>query len=87
MSSWTKAWIAWTAAAGVSFGVLENRALKVPGASLSEHTRTVFGFDNHGPLRTVRRAVFVGTWTWFGIHILSKTSGCVFPDRPPTPSA
>lgn len=77
MTGWTKAWVAWGSASAIGFAVIESRSLKVPGASLSEHLRTVFGFDNTGPLPHARRAAFYGVWGWFGLHILRETAGCL----------
>jgi hypothetical protein len=77
MTGWTKTWVAWGAATGASFAVIEARALKEPGASLSEHLRTAFGFDDRGPVPELRRSIFYVTWGWFGLHILRKTAGCV----------
>lgn len=85
MNGWTKAWAAWAVVAGGGFAIIERKALKHPGASLSEHTRTVFGFDNLGPMPHVRRAIFYAAWGWLGVHILRGTSGCVFRDAAPMP--
>ena len=83
MTGWTKAWLGWGAASAIGFAVIEQRALKVPGASLSEHTRTLFGFDNAGPHPGLRRCLFYGMWGWFGLHILRETAGCVSRITPP----
>lgn len=80
MSGWTKAWLAWGSASAVSFGYLEARALQEPGATLSEHLRTTFGFDDRGPLPQLRRSLFYAAWGWFGLHILRRTAGCVSRD-------
>lgn len=87
MTGWTKAWAAWGAAAAVSFGVIESKALRVEGATLSEHLRTGFGFDGHGPAPEVRQLIFIAAWGWFGLHILRKTAGCVSCAVPTIPTS
>lgn len=87
MTGWTKAWIAWGSASALSFAVIEAKALRVPGASLSEHLRTTFGFDDTGPAPHLRRTAFYGVWGWFGLHILRRATGCVsevLPSIPPS---
>lgn len=83
MSGWTKAWIAW----GVGFAGIEAHALRHRDqrGTFSEHIRTIFGFDNAGPVPWLRRLAFLGTWAWFGAHIALKPHGCVFPNTPPIP--
>lgn len=73
MTRWTKIWLS----LGLGSLVAELLALRVQHATLSEHTRTVFGFDNSGPLPRVRRAAFVAGWAWFGLHICRGTAGCL----------
>lgn len=77
MTGWAKAWVAWGSATAVSFSVIEAKALQVPGATLSEHLRKVFGFDDRGPAPHIRRLAFYGVWGWFGLHILRRATGCV----------
>lgn len=75
MTGWTKAWLAWGAAAVATFAAIEARALRVPGATLSEHLRTGFGFDDRGPCPPLRRGLFYLLWGWFGLHILKRATG------------
>jgi hypothetical protein len=86
MTGWTKAWIAWGSASALSFAAIESKALRVEHATLSEHLRTVFGFDDSGPYPHLRRTTFYVTWGWFGLHILRKTAGCVSCAVPSIPS-
>ena len=72
----TRAWVIWGAASGLGFAAIEAKALPVPGATLSAHLRTVFGFDDSGPVPAVRRTAFYAAWGWFGLHILRRTAGC-----------
>lgn len=85
MTGWTKAWVAWGTTSAITFGVIEHRALKVQGASLSEHLRTGFGFDDLGPAPEIRQLAFIAVWGWFGLHIFRKTAGCVSNLTPPIP--
>jgi hypothetical protein len=75
--------VAW----GVGFAVVEALALRVQHATLSEHVRTIFGFDDIGPAPRARRWAFVAFWIWFGIHICTGKSGCVSCISPPMPPA
>ena len=83
----TKAWIVWGIASGLSFAVIEAKALQVPDATLSAHLRATFGFDDKGPVPHVRRGVFYALWGWFGLHILKRTAGCVSCIAPPKTSS
>jgi hypothetical protein len=82
----TRAWVAWLIISGLGFAGIEAKALSVPGATLSEHVRQAFGFEDTGPVPELRRGLFYLLWGWFGLHIFKRTTGCVScikPSRPP----
>lgn len=70
MSNWTRAWIAW----GLAFFAIELPSLKHAG-SLSEHARTVAGFDDSGPYPRARQAVFTAGYAFLYWHLWSKKYG------------
>lgn len=70
-SCWNVAWSSWVA----GFVVIETLALRSKNqkATLSAHTRSVFGFDQKVARQVVgKQAVGMAAWLWVLVHLLNS---------------